>query len=105
MKKIIFVLQILLAASCMKEGSCPGSTLICTHTVYKGFRACPDPNIPNQWLFSDCKSYTESFEICDGDTSAWLVEARLFDESRNNDSTNQTWTEFARLYPNECGCK
>ncbi len=105
MKQLIFVLQILLATSCAKEGSCPGATVICTHTIYNGYRACPDPNVPDQWHFSDCQSYTETFEICARDTSEWLNEARAFDESRKTDPNSQTWDAFVQLYPNECGCK
>ncbi len=105
MKQIIFVLQILLAASCTKEGSCPGASVICTHTIYNGYRSCPDPKNPDQWHFSDCKSYTETYEMCDSDTSDWLLETRAFDESWKSDPRSPIWEEFASLYPNECGCK
>lgn len=105
MKKVIFVLQILLAASCTKEDSCIGSPVTCTHTIYYGYQACPDPQDANKWKFSNCKSYMETVDMTGCDTSAWLVEARLFDESRKHEPNNPSWNEFARLYPNECGCK
>ena len=105
MKQVLFVLPILLAASCTKEAPCPGASIICTHTIYYGYRACPDPKNSDLWHFSECQSYTETFEMCERDTSAWLLEARAFDESRKSDQDSQTWEAFVQLYPNECGCK
>jgi len=105
MKKIIFVLQILLAASCTKEESCSETPVTCTHTIYYAYQACPDPEDSNLWKFSNCKSYTETVEITACDSSAWLLEARLMDESRKYEPNNPSWNEFTRLYPNECGCK
>ena len=106
MKQTIFVLQILFITSCTKEVSCLDERFTCTHTVYYGFQACPDPKVPNQWKFSNCKSYQEKEEVTACDTSAWLLKARLFDKDRiANDSINPTWAAFTRLYPNECNCK
>ena len=104
MNRTLILLLILLFASCVKENPCENERALCTHTIYYAFLACPDPANPGKWVFSNCQYYTKTEEMAACDTSAWLQEARAFDEARKNNPNSNTWDEFTRLYPNECGC-
>lgn len=105
LKQFLMIITILLCWSCTKQEACIGSPSTCTHTVNYAYLACPDPFDSSKWIYSNVKSYTETFEITDCDTSAWLAETRRIDENWKHDPNNNTWEEFARLYPNECGCQ
>lgn len=105
MKRTIILLQILFIASCAKEEPCAGERVRCTHTVYHGYLACPDDAEPGKWIYSNCTFYTDTLKMKACDTNAWLLKTRSFDESRKYEPNNNTWNEFARLYPNRCGCK
>lgn len=105
MKRAMILLQILFITACIKEQPCASERVRCTHTIYYGYLACPDPDNPGNWRYSNCKYYTETAEMTACDTSAWLEEARLFDESRKYEPNNDSWNEFARQYPNQCGCQ
>jgi hypothetical protein len=104
MNRTLILLQILFFASCVKEEPCASKRVLCTHTIYYGYQACPDHANPGKWVFSNCKFYTETAEMTACDTSSWLLEARAFDESRKYEPNDNSWNEFTRLYPNQCGC-
>lgn len=105
MLRAILLLNILFCVSCIKEQPCGNGHFKCTHVVYFGYLACPDNDTPGKWVYSNPKSYTETAELTACDTSDWLEAARMFDEAEKHDPNVETWDDFARLHPNQCGCE
>ncbi len=105
--RLIAALSVLIffATACVKEEAFTGMPVTCTHIVYYSYLACPDPLDPLKWEYTNVQSFTETVEMADSDTMAWLAATRLYDEQWKVNPAVPTWAEFAHLFSNECGCE